>query len=244
MQLASEIAQLAASAESCKLFREAVLDQLAHVVAFDAAVFHALSPRVPLQTAAVRGLDAAVIGASMKHWDQWAVELGRFRDFGVKNGGVATDRDALPAHGRARSIFERAFGSQQRARAATFVHLIVRGRIVSAVILVRWQSLPFSEADVRRLRAVAPTIAIGDALHQSLDRAERATVPSVLRCHDQRLTPRQREIVELIALGHTNAAIGSSFGRSANTVRNQLADAMRRLGAANRADVVRLAVLR
>lgn len=87
-------------------------------------------------------------------------------------------------------------------------------------------------------------MAVAAALHQSLDQAERATVPSVLRCHDQRLTPRQREIVELIALGHTNQAIASTFGRSANTVGNQLAEAMRRLGAANRADVVRLAVLR
>lgn len=244
MNLGSELAHLAARADTCRAFREAVLDQLAGEVAFDAAVFHALSPRVPFQTAAVRGLDPAVIGASMKHWDQWAVELGRFRDFGVKNGGVATDRDALPVRGRARSIFERAFGGQQRAKAAAFVHLIVRERIVSALILVRWKNLPFNEAEVRKLRAVAPTIAIADALHQSLDQAERATVPSVLRCHDQRLTPRQREIVELAALGHTNQAIASSLGRSTNTVRNQLAEAMRRLGAANRADVVRLAVLR
>jgi DNA-binding CsgD family transcriptional regulator len=239
-----KLSRLAATASDNRSFREGAIDLIAERVAFDAAVFHALSPRVSFDTAAVRGVDRASIAASMRHWDQWAVELGRFRDVGIQNGGVATDRDALPARGRARTLFERAFGGSKRARAAAFVHLIVRERIVSALILVRWRDLPFSVDDVRYLRSIAPLLSIADALHQHLDQAERATMPRVLRCHDQRLTPHQRELVEHVALGHTNAAIATSLGRSANTVRNTLAEVMRRLGAANRADVVRLAVLR
>jgi DNA-binding CsgD family transcriptional regulator len=65
-----------------------------------------------------------------------------------------------------------------------------------------------------------------------------------LRCFDQRLTPRQRDIVERVALGHTNDQIGEALGLSPNTVRNLLTETRRRLGAANRAELVRLAVLR
>ncbi|NUP04772.1 MAG: hypothetical protein HOW73_01795 [Polyangiaceae bacterium] len=244
MRTRKTLARIAAEAPSGRTFRERAVDLVATRVPFDAAVFHALSPRVPFETALVRGLDPLVVAASMKNWDQWAVELGRFRDVGVRHGGVATDREALPPRGRARTLFEQALGGPKRARAAAFVHLIVRERIVSALILVRWKDEPFNDEEVRFLRSIAPTLSIADALHQHLDQAERATMPSILRCHDQRLTERQREIVEHIALGHTNAAIATSLGRSANTIRNILVDIMRRLGAANRADVVRLAVLR
>ena len=171
------------------------------------------------------------------------LEIVRDAD-GVPHIFAATDRDAFPATGRARSQFERSLGGTKRARAAALVHLIVRERIVSALILVRWRDLPFDAEDVRYFRSIAPLLSIADALHQHLDQAERATVPRVLRCHDQRLTPHQRELVEHVALGHTNAAIASTLGRSVNTVRNTLAEVMRRLDASNRAEVVRLAVLR
>ncbi|MBL8742264.1 MAG: hypothetical protein JNK04_14245, partial [Myxococcales bacterium] len=196
------LSRMAAAAGDGRSFREAAIDVVAARVPFDAAIFHALSPRVSLETAALRGLDRAAIGASMRNWDQWAVELGRFRDVGFANSGVATDREALPPRGRARRLFERAFGGEKRARAAAFVHLIVRDRIVSALILVRWRDVPFADDEVRYLRSIAPLLSVADALHQHLDQAERATVPRVLRCHDQRLTPHQRELVEHVALGH------------------------------------------
>ena len=63
-------------------------------------------------------------------------------------------------------------------------------------------------------------------------------------CRDKRLTERQREIVEHVALGHTNAEIGAAIGLSVRTVRNLLVAIMKRLDASNRADVVRVAVLR
>ena len=45
-----------------------------------------------------------------------------------------------------------------------------------------------------------------------------------------------------MALGHTNEDIGRAMGLSANTVRNHLARIYPRLGASNRADLVRLAL--
>jgi DNA-binding CsgD family transcriptional regulator len=123
-------------------------------------------------------------------------------------------------------------------------HLVVRERIVSAVLLFRVRRRgAFTDAEAATLRRVAPAMALADALHQGLDAAPQRPVPTRLRCEDQRLTARQREIVELVAMGHTNAAIAAALAVSPNTLRNHLAEVFRRLGASNRADVVRLAVL-
>jgi DNA-binding CsgD family transcriptional regulator len=238
------IAALAAQAPSNRAFREGTIDLVVPHVAFDAAIFHALSPRVPLSTAAIRGLDVGELAKSMVKWDAWAVEFGRFRDLAIAQDGVVTDREALPIRGRSRALFERAFGAEKRARAVAFVHLMVRSRIVSGLVLVRYRSEPFSVADVRLLRAIAGVMAVGDALHQGLDGAAQASVPVRLRCVDGRLTEGEREIVERVALGHTNLDIAAALGKSPNTIRNQLAGVMRKLAASNRADVVRLAVLR
>ena len=242
VDLVARIAALGAHAPDQRVFREGVLDAIAHEIAFDGAWMHAGSPRVPIETAVSRGVDRAEIAARMGEWDRWAVELGRFRDVAVANGGVATDREALPASGPARALFARAFG--RRVRAAVLVHLIVRERFVGVLALLRQADLPFDAREVALLRDAMPAIAIGDALCARLDDAARVAAPVRLVCRDQRLTARQREIVEHVALGHTNAAIAAALGASPNTIRNQLAVVMKTLGAANRADVVRLAVLR
>ncbi|AKF10776.1 helix-turn-helix transcriptional regulator [Sandaracinus amylolyticus] len=244
--LARCIALLAASAPDLRTYRDGVLDALAARGLFDAAMMHAGSPRVPLETAAVRGLDPARLAASTVRWDAWAVELGRLRDVALARGGVASDREALPTRGAARVAFDAAMRAAlgRRPRATALVHLVVRGRIVALLVLVRWRDRPYDEAELSLLRALAPMLAAGDALHARLDGAPRAAVMARLVCSDGRLTPRQRQIVEHVALGHTNAAIASALELSPNTVRNLLASVMKRLGAANRADVVRLAVLR
>lgn len=241
---ALDIAELGTKTESGSAFREAVIDRVAASVPYDAALLHALSPRVPLSTGALRGLDAAELERSMSSWDDFAVELGRFRDLALQSGGVVTDRQALPPKGPQRKLFEGAFGGRKKAKAAAFVHLVVRGRIVAALVLVRFKDVPFTDAEVAWLRTVAPTLAVADTYHQVLDRAQRASVATELKCADSRLSQAHRDIVERVALGHTNAQIAEAIGKSPNTVRNQLAEVMRRIGASNRADVVRLAVLR
>lgn len=244
--LVAALTSLGASAPSLAAFREGALDAIARVVRADAMLLHALSPRVPLETAALRGIDPARLRATMQHWDRWAVELGRFRDVALSQGGVATDREALPSRGTARKTFERALslGTSRRVRAAAIVHLVVRERIVAVLLLLRHRDEPFADDDVAMLRAIAPALAVADALQQRLDDAVRAQQPVRLVCRDDRLTARQREIVEHVALGHTNAQIGGALGVSPNTIRNLLARVFERLGASNRADVVRLAVLR
>jgi DNA-binding CsgD family transcriptional regulator len=110
------------------------------------------------------------------------------------------------------------------------------------VLLVRRSAFTKGERDA--LREIVPALAVGDALRQLVETRELRGLVAEVRCVDQRLTPRQRELVELVALGRTDAEIASALAISANTVRNQLVAVRRRLGAANRAELVRTAVLR
>jgi DNA-binding CsgD family transcriptional regulator len=223
--LQGSIALLGANATSLRAFREQVLERIREDVRFDAALFHALSPRVPLETAAI-------------------VDLGRLRELALTTDGVVTDRQAFPAKSAGRARFDVEIGKKLGVRALAMAHLVVRGSIRSAVLLFRKKDGPFSNEDIARLRLVTPTLAIADALQVALDGAPRAALPVRMKCADQRLTARQRDIVEHVALGHTNTAIATALGLSPNTLRNHLAEVFHRLGAANRADVVRLAVLR
>lgn len=238
------MAAAAAAAESLRAFRARMLELLAPHVRHDAAIAHALSPRVPLETGVLIGLEPARVQASMGQWDRMAVELEPLRSYALAHGGVASDREALPPRSRARASFERGVVQALGMRSLAIVHLSLRERIIGAVLLLRKRADPFTAAELELLRALQPLLSLADAAHTALDAEAKASLPVRLRCVDQRLTERQREIVEHVALGHTNAQTASALGLSPNTLRNHLVEIFKRLGAANRADVVRLAVLR
>jgi DNA-binding NarL/FixJ family response regulator len=61
---------------------------------------------------------------------------------------------------------------------------------------------------------------------------------------DETLTPREREVLELLAEGLSNKGIGARLGISDQTVKFHVASIAGKLGAANRTDAVRLAVRR
>jgi DNA-binding CsgD family transcriptional regulator len=237
-----DLARLGATASSLPGFRAAALARLRLVVPFDAAVFHALSPRVPLETGAFIGLDLASLRASALRWDAIAVTLGRLRDL-ANAELVATDRAVYPLGSPQRALFDSEVGRPFHARAVAVVHLVARDAVRAVVLLVRKADPAFSDDEVSLLKRLAPLLAIADATQSALDEAPSVARPVQLTCTDQRLTPRQREIVEHVALGHTNEAIATALGVSPNTLRNHLARVFAKLGASNRADLVRLAVL-
>jgi len=239
----AKLDELAAQAPSLRDYRQGVLAALQSLVRFDAALFHAMSPRVPLSTGVLIGIDPALVQTSMRRWDDVAVELGALRELANRHL-VTTDREVYPVGSRARARFERVVTRPFGMHALCLTHLVVRDAVRSAIFLFSRKHEPFRPEGVAILRTLAPGIAVADNLHTLLDGAADARVPRRLVCRDERLTARQREIVEHVALGHTNAAIASALGLSANTTRNHLARVFARVGAANRADLVRLAVLR
>ena len=65
---------------------------------------------------------------------------------------------------------------------------------------------------------------------------------STLTRHPHTVTPRQREILRLIAAGRTSAEIAEELGLSVFTVRNYVERAFSRLGVYSRAGAVGLAL--
>lgn len=238
-RLRASLDAIATEARSLREFREKTLQALGAVVAFDAAIFHALSPRVPLETGVFVGFDRAAIAKSLTKWDDFAVELGALRAI-ANERLVATDRDAFAPGTRARKRFESRFVALFETPSVCVAHLIVRGAVRGAIVLFSRSRSGFSAPSIDALRSVMRAIAVADALHESLDGVARAAVPVRRACRDERLTDKQRTIVELVALGQTNADIAKALAISMNTARNHLARIMARVGAANRAELVSL----
>lgn len=234
--------EAAREAPSLRAWRAAALAMVAGELGCDCGLFHELSPRAPLSQAALLGIDPAALARSSSRWDEDAVVLGRLRDVALAQSGVATDREAFP-RGRGRREWERRVARPLGIRSAMMAHLVVQGRIVSGLLLGRRRGA-LGPSERLALERLVPALSVSDALHQRLEGGALRGPAAALECVDQRLTPRQREIVVQVALGHTNASIARALGISANTVRNLLVQVRARLGAANRAEIVRLAVIR
>jgi DNA-binding CsgD family transcriptional regulator len=237
------ICEIASQSVSIADFRRLALEIIRESVAHDVALFHELSPRVPLSRAAMIGIDVGALDRSRGSWDEMAVVLGSLRDAALAHGGVASVTSVLAPGSKPRRAWDQRIAPMLHAREAMMTHLVVEGRIVSAIVQGR-RTTPFTEPEAQWMRALVPTLAVCDALRQLASDASLRGLAAHLECVDQRLTERQQEIVVFVALGHTDAGIASALSISANTVRNHLVDIRTRLGAANRAEIVRLAVLR
>ncbi len=60
----------------------------------------------------------------------------------------------------------------------------------------------------------------------------------------EKLSQRERQVLECVARGHTNAEIAASLGLSRRTVETHRANMMRKLGLESQADVIRFALRR
>jgi DNA-binding CsgD family transcriptional regulator len=97
---------------------------------------------------------------------------------------------------------------------------------MATLLFIRGPGPDFSERD-RALLAL-----LGPHLHQAYLDAERC------RRGAGRLTPRQRELLGLVAAGHTNAQIGRRLGLSEGTVRKHLENIYSRLQVSSRTAAV------
>jgi DNA-binding NarL/FixJ family response regulator len=77
--------------------------------------------------------------------------------------------------------------------------------------------------------------------------AQRALIKDLLERgaeSEEELTPREEEIVKLVAEAHTNREIAEILHLSEKTVENHRANAMRKLGMRDRVELVRYAIRR
>ncbi len=104
---------------------------------------------------------------------------------------------------------------------------------------LRWQL-----AD-NRVDIVGEFATLGDARRAGLDADAivLAVAPSIDEAPPlEPLTPRELEVLELMAEGRSNKAIGEALGISDQTVKFHVASINGKLGAANRTEAVRRAV--
>jgi DNA-binding NarL/FixJ family response regulator len=77
--------------------------------------------------------------------------------------------------------------------------------------------------------------------------AQRALIKDVLgegSVRDEELTPREQEVVKLVAEAHTNKQIAEILHLAEKTVENHRSNAMRKLGMRDRVELVRYAIRR
>jgi len=120
--------------------------------------------------------------------------------------------------------------------------IIVSGQanVAMAVEAVRCGALDVLEKPLDRRRL---QLRIREALARDADsrrlRAEVRQIESRLRL----LSPRERQVLELIVAGHTTKAIARQLGSSSHTVQNQRASILKKMQASCAADLVRKAML-
>ena len=112
---------------------------------------------------------------------------------------------------------------------------------------------PASRRQRARLQLPADVDIVGEAATLSAGRAAAAaadayvllTPPSIEEDRlVESLTPRETQVLELVADGLSNKAIAAALGVSDETVKFHLGSILGKLGASNRTDAVRLAVRR
>jgi DNA-binding NarL/FixJ family response regulator len=95
------------------------------------------------------------------------------------------------------------------------------------------------------VRAVASGLVVADpALAGRLMAADSAGTIASAAPAGEDLTPRERQVLELIALGLPNKTIARRLGISEHTAKFHVAAVMAKLGAASRTEAVRLAARR
>jgi two-component system, NarL family, response regulator NreC len=95
------------------------------------------------------------------------------------------------------------------------------------------------QADAETLRAALASGASGYLFAKPApDTADPAPAPR----EPDSLTSRQRDVLRLLALGHTNQEIAEMLGLSVRTVETHRAHLMQKLRASSRADLVRYAI--
>jgi DNA-binding CsgD family transcriptional regulator len=123
--------------------------------------------------------------------------------------------------------------------------IIARGQVVGSVGFTREKSMPaFNAQDLADLSAICLHLSVWTATVRfaqsatSIPQHQPVNSPSLFEGRCQRLTPRELQIAELVALGRTNAEIGKALWITENSVKQALKRMFRKLEVSSRAEMV------
>jgi two-component system response regulator FixJ len=113
------------------------------------------------------------------------------------------------------------------------------GDIDMAVSAIKLGAFDFIEKPFDEARLLA---SIKEAVERYREQISSASELEQLRSRFNSLSPRQRQVMELIVAGLSSKEIGTRLNLSAKTVDNHRAWVMERIGARNLAELVRMAI--
>lgn len=112
--------------------------------------------------------------------------------------------------------------------------IVTQGQLVGLVGCTRNRSMPAFDTDnLSDLSAICLHLSVWTATVRHVN-----TSGERLQLKSDRLTPRQLEIAQLVALGRTNAEIGKELWITENTVKQALKRMFRKLEVSSRAEMV------
>ena len=140
-------------------------------------------------------------------------------------------------------------GSGTRVRTIVLTAVIDRKEIVKALQLGAWGVVMKQSAADLLYKSVRSVMSgqcwVGRNSVSDLVQALRESGPASPEGPGRNafgLTPREREILSLVVLGHTNREIASKFSLSEDTVKHHLSNIFDKVGASNRVELTLFAV--
>jgi DNA-binding CsgD family transcriptional regulator len=227
-----EIAGLALDARSQHEFRTEVLRRLIGWAGGDGGLIHQHYPfTAPLETGTYENMDMHYASRCVAGWD---VQYGRDMEPVVRAslvaGGVSLDKRSS-SHRSRLAIYNDILVPSQ-IRQGMFCHVELGGKTLALCILARTSKESMSDRSAATVRSLLPVFELGDRVL-----GRRPPVPEE-EPPIAGLSPREREVTDLLTLGYTNPEIAMALGSSVHTVRNQVASIFRKAGASTRAELV------
>jgi len=127
---------------------------------------------------------------------------------------------------------------QLKAEGADLPSIVITGHgdVAMAILAMKAGAIDFIEKPAREPVLLA---SIGLALTQAGDTAKRTSVRDAAAAQIAALTPREREVMDLVVAGQPNKEIAANLSISQRTVEAHRAAVMKRLGAASLPDLIR-----
>jgi DNA-binding CsgD family transcriptional regulator len=235
--LAAEIAGVALEATSQGEFRAEVLRRLIVWAGGDGGLIHQHYPSTaPFETGTYEQMDMHYARRCVAGWDtQYSRDMEPVVKDSLAFGGVGVDRRS--SRDRARLAFYAEILAPTHVREGVFCTIELGERPLALCILNRTREMRLSEESMATLRALLPVFALGDRVlsKRAVSAFDEAPVAG--------LSPREREVAQLLTLGYTNPEIALALSSSVHTVRNQVASIFRKAGVSTRAEFAGLARL-
>jgi DNA-binding CsgD family transcriptional regulator len=226
-------AEVARNASRVDEYDGFAFERFDRLIGFDVALF----ARAGGPSDVAPGFDRALRPVWATRWNVYANELRPLLGAALAGGGALIDRQFFGVRDLERKIYYQEIMAPLHGRSTLIGYLTRRGQVEAKLVLGRVRSSrDFTEDERRLLVALLPTLSVCEA-------ALRAPTPEpVTEIALTRLSPREREVMQYLELGYTNAEIALACGTSPSTVRNQLSSVFEKLGVSTRAEAVALSV--